>query len=315
MNQTAVLSTPRTRKVLATHLLLDLGLVFGTIAAILSFYFLVRGGLAYDMRAYWLAAQHVLNNQPLYVKADYSTAAIYTYPPIFAQIFAPAALIPESVMDWLWRFGEVLCLRYIVGSWKATIVACLFIPVLTELSIDNVTFQIAAALRFALRDRRGAYLLPWVAALKFGPVLLAPYLWFRMPASRRPLLFGTVIFGLACLISYLLTPASWADYLTMLGWQSTAPLNGPEVLHLIPGPGSLDFIGRFLLAAFAVLFAIRTRRPWLAYAATVVTCPVLAINRLAPLVGIWGLRPSTQTELKLKTATRPVEPIKAENIL
>ena len=275
------------------HLLLDLGLALGLGAIIIAVLVVVlpNGGLAYDTRAYWLAARNVLNGQPLYVKADYSTLNIYTYPPIFAQLFAPAGWLPELLVTWLWRIAGILCLRYLVGSWKATIVACAFLPVLIELSIGNVTLQIAAAAMFALRNRYGAYLVPWIAALKFGPVLLVPYLWFRMPESRRPLVIGSLVFAAVCLVSYLIAPGDWSGYFNMLGWQNVANLGGAGVIHLIGGSGGLDFVVRFGLAAAVVLYAIAAKRAWLAYVAVVITCPVLAVSRLAPLVGLWRFRP------------------------
>jgi hypothetical protein len=288
-------------RALIAHILTDAGMVVGGALALAAVTVLIRndGGLAYDTHAYWLAARHLLDGSPLYVRADYSSLGIYTYPPIFAQLFAPAALLPELLVAWIWRIATVLCLRYLVGSWKATIVACAFIPVLTELSLGNVTLPIAVVLMWALRDRRGAYLLPWAAALKFGPALLVPYLWFRMPEARRPLVIGTVIFAVACLVSFAIAPGSWSAYFEMLGWQNSAQLEGSGVIHLISGSGGLDFVVRFGLAAVAVLFATRTRRAWLAYAAASITCPVLAVGRLAPLVGLWRFwrfRRSADTE-------------------
>jgi len=288
----SALRSPRTR-VVAGRILLDAGLVLGGALVLAALYVLVAndGGRAYDTRAYWLAGQHALNGSPLYVRADYSTLDIYTYPPIFAQLFAPAALLPELLVAWLWRVSGVLCLRYIVGSWKASVVACLFIPLLTELSLGNVTLQIAAVLIFTLRDRRGAYLMPWVVALKFGPVLLVPYLWLWRPECRRPLVIGSLIFGAACLLSAAVSPSSWTGYFDMLGWQNGAQLGGSQVLHLIGGSGGLDFVVRFGLAAAVALLGTYQRRAWLVYAAAAITCPVLAISRLAPLVGLWRFRP------------------------
>ena len=285
-------------RAVGARVLLDAGLVLGGALAFAAVALAVGhdGGLAYDTRAYWLAGRHVLDGTPLYVRADYSTLAIYTYPPIFAQMFAPASLLPELAVAWLWRVSGVLCLRYLVGSWRAAIVACVFVPVLTELSLGNVTLQIAAIMIFALRDRRGAYLLPWIAALKFGPALLVPYLWFRRPDCHRPLVVGSLVFGVACLASYALAPNSWSGYFDMLGWQNGAQLEGSQVLHVVASSGGLDFVLRFGLAAAVVLFATYTRRAWLAYAAASITCPVLAFSRFAPLVGLWRFRRAAEGE-------------------
>jgi hypothetical protein len=276
------------------HVLTDAGLVLGGALALAALISIAQDncGLGYDTPSYWLAGRHVLDGAPLYQADPYSTLALYTYPPVFAQLFAPAALLPELLVGWLWRVTGVLCLRYLVGSWRATVVACAFIPVLTELSISNVTLQLAACLIFALRDKRGAYLLPWAAALKFGPVLIVPYLWVRKPQTRRPLVVGTLVFLAVCLASIGLAPHAWADYVDMLRFQNMTELSGSQVIHLIPSGGGIDFIVRFALAGVVALVAVYTRRDWLAYAAAAITCPVLAISRFAPLVGLWRFRPA-----------------------
>ena len=286
----------RPARAIALRALTDVGLVLGGALALAALYTIVQdqGGVAYDTRAYWLAARHVLDGTALYTPATVSDLGAYKYPPLFAQLFVPAAPLPELLVAWLWRVSGVLCLRYMVGSWKATIVACVFLPVLSELSLGNVTMQIGAALVFALRDRRGAYLLPWAVALKWGPILLVPYLWLRMPESRRPLGVGTIVFLTACLASYLVAPGQWGDYAATFGWESGAVMSGFAVVAIVPSSGGLDFVLRFVIAAVAAGYAVYSRRPWLAYAAAVITCPILAWFRFAPLVGLWRFRPASR---------------------
>lgn len=278
----------------AFQILADAGLVLGGALALASLVVIVgdHGGLAYDTRAYWLAGRHILDGTSLYVPATVSDLGAYKYPPIFAQLFVPASLLPELLVAWIWRVSSILCLRYLVGSWKASIVACAFLPVLTELSLGNVTLQIGAILLFALRDRRGAYLLPWAAALKFGPVLLVPYLWLRQPEWRRPFLIGAAVFGAACIVSWAIAPGMWSGYVGTFGWENESLVAGSGVIALVPGWGGLDFALRFGLAAVAVLYATYSGRAWLAYAATSITCPVMAVSRFAPLVGLWRFRPA-----------------------
>jgi hypothetical protein len=251
-----------------------------------------HGGLGYDTPSYWDSGQHVLHGARLYQTDPYTTLALYTYPPIFAQLFAPVTLLPELVVAWISRTTIVLCLRYITGSWKATVVACAFVPVLIELSIANVTIELAACILFAMRDKRGAYLLPWAAMIKFGPALIVPYLWFRKPETRRPLVIGTLVFLAACTVSIALTPRDWSDYVDMLRFQNVTALSGQGVIHLIPSGGGIDFVARFALAAAVAILAVFVNRGWLAYAAASITCPVMAVSRFAPLVGLWRFRPA-----------------------
>jgi hypothetical protein len=285
-------------RALAAHVLTDVGLVLGGALALAALILIAQDnwGLGYDTPSYWLAGRHVIDGAPLYQADPYSTLALYTYPPVFAQLFVPAALLPELLVAWLSRVSGVLCLRYIVGSWKATVVAFAFVPVLTEISISNVTLQVAACLVFALRDRRGAYLLPWAAALKFGPALIVPYLWFRKPETRRPLVMGTLVFLAVCCASIVLAPQAWSDYVGMLRFQNMTELSGTQVIHLIPSGGGIDFIARFALAGVVALLAAYSGRGWLAYAAASITCPVMAWSRFAPLVGLWRFRRGAEAD-------------------
>jgi len=287
------------RRSLAGRVFLDLGLVLGGTLLLAAAALMIRndGGLAYDTRAYWLAARHVLDGTNLYAPATVSDLGAYKYPPVFAQLFAPAAFLPELAVAWLWRITGMLCLRYLVGSWRAAIVACAFLPVLIELSLGNVTLQIGAILVFALRDRRGAYLLPWAVALKWGPALLVPYLWWRRPESRRPLAIGTAVFAAACLVSWVVAPGAWSAYAATFGWENESLMAGTGVIALVPGWGGADFALRFGLGALAALIAAWADRAWLAYVAAAITCPILAFSRLAPLVGLWRFRPAGRPSL------------------
>ena len=295
------------RRALLLHILTDLGLVLGGALVLAAVAVLVGrdGGLAYDTRAYWLASRHVLDGTALYSPASVSDLGAYKYPPIFAQLFVPAAPLPELLVAWLWRISGVLCLRYMVGSWKAAVVACAFLPVLIELSLGNVTLQIGALLVFSLRDRRGAYLLPWAAALKFGPVLLVPYLWFRMPETRRPLLIGSAVFAAACLTSWLVAPGAWSDYVSTFGWETSSLMSGSGVIAIVPSSGGLDFVLRFAIAGAVAVYAAYARRDWLAYAAAAITCPILAFSRFAPLVALWRFRRPAASEPAAESVAGP----------
>jgi hypothetical protein len=279
----------------AGRLLMDAGLVLGgSLALIVTAWVIARdGGLAYDTHAYWLAAGRILDGTNLYMPATVSEFGAYKYPPVFAQLFVPAALLPELLVDWIWRITGILCLRYMVGSWKTAVVACAFPPVLVELWLGNVTLQIGAILVFALRDRRGAYLLPVAAALKWGPVLLVPYLWFRKPDSRRPLVVGTTALVAACALSYVAAPGLWSAYAATFGWENGSSMSGFAVIALVPSWGGLDFVLRFAIAAVATGYAVYSRKAWLAYAAAALTCPILAWFRFAPLVALWPFRQPT----------------------
>ena len=244
---------------------------------------------AWDTNAYWLAAQHVLHGQALYQQSTITAGGVYKYPPIFAQLAVPIGLVPETIIDWAWRIIGTMCLRYLCGSWRLTLLVSLQWPIWLELSFGNVTLQLAAVCLFALRDRRGAYLLPWLAALKFGPGLLIPYLWLTRADYRRPLAIGCAVFAAACALSAAVAPGLWVDYLGTFGWEVASDMRAWFVVAVVPNHGGLDFAIRLAVALVLLLVAIRLRADWLAFVAAVATMPILSLTRLGVLVGLWPL--------------------------
>ena len=244
---------------------------------------------AYDTNAYWLAAGHILNGQPLYTQAEIWTSGAYKYPPVFAQLVTPIGLLPELPVDWAWRVVGVLCLRYMCGSWKLAVLASLQWPVMAELAFGNVTLQLGAVVLWSFRDRRAIYLLPWFAGMKFGPALMLPYLWATRPETRRPIVIGCAVFAAACVASFALAPGLWVDYIGTFGWEASSQMHAMFVYAIVPDHGGLDFAIRIAIAVAALVVAIRWRLDWLAFIAATATMPIFSLTRLAVLVALWPL--------------------------
>jgi hypothetical protein len=248
---------------------------------------------AYDTNAYWLAARHVLDGSPLYTQAEIWTSGAYKYPPIYAQLVLPIGFAPETIVDWIWRLGGVLCLRYLAGSWKLAVLAALQWPVFAELGFGNVTLQLGVVCLMSLCRGRvataGVFLLPWFAGMKFGPALLIPYLWMTRPELRRPIVFSCSVFAAACLASFAAAPGLWWDYAGTFGWEASSQMHAMFVYAIVPDHGGLDFAVRFAIAAAAILIALRWRLDWLAFIAATVTMPIFSLTRLAVLLGLWPL--------------------------
>ena len=96
--------SPRLRHV-AIRVLTDAGLAVGGALAIAAMIAIAQdnGGLGYDTPAFWLAGRHVLEGARLYGADSYSALGLYFYPPIFAQLYVPLALLPELLVAWAWR--------------------------------------------------------------------------------------------------------------------------------------------------------------------------------------------------------------------
>ena len=231
------------------------------------------GGMGFDSYAYWLAGQNVLHGQPLYSSVAVDALGAYKYPPIFAQLIAPLTLIPALAFSWLWRMACFLCVRWLAGSWR-NVGLWLLVPLtIVELSLGNVTFMVAVATILAMRNQ--GWLTAPMAALKFGPVFVAPYLWLVNPQQRRSLVVGALVFAAACAVSYAFNPTAWADYVDSLFRSTTAAMSGTGVIALWP-TGAGDLAVRLLIAAGLTAVAIRRRSERWVFTATVIAVPVLA---------------------------------------
>ena len=221
--------------------------------------------------------------RPAAVRLDVAVDAFgaYKYPPLFAQLIAPLTLIPALAFSWLWRIACFGCVRWLAGSWR-NVGLWLLVPLtITELSLGNVTFMVAAATVLALRGQ--GWLTAPMAALKFGPIFVAPYLWLVKPEQRRSLVIGALAFAGLCAVSFAFNPTAWADYIDSLFRSTTAEMSGSGVIALWP-TGAADLALRLAIAAGLTVVAIRRRSERWVFTATVIAVPILALSRLAPLL-------------------------------
>jgi Glycosyltransferase family 87 len=239
------------------------------------------GGYGYDSQAYWLAGQNVLHGQPLYGDVAVDAFGAYKYPPVFAQLIAPLTLIPALAFSWLWRIACFLCVRWLAGSWR-NVGLWLLVPLtITELSLGNITFMVAAATVLALRGQ--GWLTAPMAALKFGPIFVAPYLWLVKPEQRRSLLIGALGFAGLCAVSFAFNPTAWTDYIDSLLRSTTTEMVGQGVIAIWP-TGAVDLALRLAIAGALTAVAIRRRSERWVFTATVIAVPILALSRLAPML-------------------------------
>ncbi|HEX7172537.1 MAG TPA: hypothetical protein VF365_08020 [Candidatus Limnocylindria bacterium] len=250
------------------------------------------GGAAYDLHAYLLAGRNLLDGTPLYAPMEINDPGAFRYPPTFAVLAVPFASIPEPIVTWAYRLLCLGCLRVLVGSWRAVGWSFLFLPVQIELVALNVTLPVAAAARSALRGpgaHAAAAAVPATAALKFGTALLLPYLWLTRASLRRPIAAGLLALAVAFGVHALADPGTWGAYLASLRQQAAsandAPFVGDQLLFLVPSTLA-DFALRLAIGCVAVVFAIRWRADWLAFAVAALAVPTLWVARFAALVGV-----------------------------
>jgi Glycosyltransferase family 87 len=226
---------------------------------------------ASDARAYWAAGGRLLQGTTLYADTAGEPFA-FLYPPITAQLIAPLSLLPLPVFCWGIRALELLCLRYVMGSWRlAGASLVLFLPVVAEIEAANINLLIAAALAAAIRgDNR--WLMP-AAVPKFAALAALP---FGLARDRRALARGAAGALFLCGVSVLLAPDLWLSYVTFLLHQPSVDWQWYNVGRLVPWPWRL--VGAGLCAFLAI------RRPVFMPVAVALSAPVVWFNSLSVLV-------------------------------
>jgi Glycosyltransferase family 87 len=228
---------------------------------------------ASDARAYWAAGRRLLQGTTLYADTAGQPFA-FLYPPIAAQLVAPFSLLPLPVFAWGIRVLELLCLRYVVGSWRlAGVSMILCLPVVAEIEAGNINLLIAAALAAAIRDDNRWLVL--AAVPKFAALAALP---FALARNRRALAFGAAGALLTCAVSLLYAPDLWRAYATFLLSQPSVDDQWYNVGRVVPFPARLLFAGACALIAI--------RRPAFMPVAVALSAPVVWFNSLSVLVAI-----------------------------
>jgi hypothetical protein len=262
----------------------------GFLVALLSFADGIQrnGGWAYDFNAYYMAGQRYLTGDPLYARVEINDPGAYRYLPTFAALIAPLTVVPEPILTWLYKAACLLCVRYLVGSWKAVGWALLFPPVLIELWSLNVTLPLAAGGRWALTGT-GTVAIPAQSLVKYGSALLIPYLWFTTRSARRALALGGLVAAAVVAVHVTLDPEARRSFIAAMLQQAEttndAQYIGDQLLFIVPSTLG-DFVLRLGIAAVLVIVATRRRWAWLAFAAITIAVPTMWLARLAPLVGV-----------------------------
>ena len=220
--------------------------------------------LGYDYRAYEGAAERLLSGRPLYDPAVDTAGgfAIYLYPPPFALLVVPFAVMPEPLGVWTWIGG--LLLAFLAGCWLMPVrrdVRWLTVllggamwPLVYSLKLGQVGpllfLAFAAGWRWIDRPAPLGVSIAAGTVVKVQPALL--FAW--AVATRRWRAAAIGIAGLAvasALVTPLVGAATWFDYLAILG-RVSAPITTPHLFS----PGAVLFqLGVPESAAFAAHLA------------------------------------------------------------
>lgn len=257
------------------------GLAFAGIVLLVT----EQGYRIFDATLYWQAGRSVLDGGSPYGAIDIGTTSkAFFYAPIFAQLWAVVAVLPEPVFTWLWRAFCFGCLVWLAGGWRNAGLWLLFPLTLNEMANPNVTLPAAVATFVALRGHH--WLLPLAGLVKFGPLLVVPYVWLRRPEARRPLVYASAATAVLCLVSFAIAPQTWLEYFGQMRAQSAVTTSaGVGLIAILPTAGA-DFALRIGLGAALIVAGVWLRSDRLAYVASVIVVPAFWLTRLVPLLAL-----------------------------
>lgn len=216
-------------------------------------------GQAWDMHAYWFAAQ----NATPYAISTPSAPDAYLYSPAFLQLISPLAIFPWPVFATIWALILGAAFYALAREWAPLL---LFVPFFaSEFGSGNIHYLLALVLVFGLR-RPGL----WAFALLTKPTLGICLLWFVARREWRKLAEALLTTALVAGISALVAPALWGEWISLLLHAAAGP-PAPASLLLLTWPLWL----RLSIAAGITLFAARRDWPVLLPVAAVFALPVM----------------------------------------
>ena len=254
--------TRRNRRALRDALIL-----VGLLRAIV--YFAVQGihpwtFVGIDARAYWgvdLAHPYAAS-----AVGEFST---YLYSPAFAHALSPTYVLPFEAFYALWTIASMLVLIWLVRPWPWALLI-LFLPWTYELFVGQVHLFIAAVIVLGFRY-------PWLWAFNILTKVTpgVGLLWFLVRQEWRSLALALGSTALIALVSFVLSPTAWFDWIAFLRGST--------------GSGELLYL-RLVAASTIVVAGAITGRPWVVPIAVWLALPVVWIESWVILLAIIRLR-------------------------
>jgi hypothetical protein len=228
-----------------------------------------------DAHAYWSASL----DHP-YVHGMANTDDAYLYSPAFLQVLTPLRLLPWPLFWALWVAGMGAILVWLVGPViaAAVLVPTAFSPVFTEVWYGNIVMPMALVLALGLR-----YPGLWAFMLLTKVTPGIGLVWFAVRREWRSLAIALGATALIAVGSFLLAPAAWIEWVTVLRANAAAP--DPIMAHLPP------LVWRLAVAATIVAVGAWFGEPRALPLAVVIALPVFWYASLSLLlVWVWQLR-------------------------
>ncbi len=247
------------------RLVRDALVMLGIIACVTYWLYLTTGGgLPVDVHAYWAA-----DPNDLYRHGPGPADDAYLYAPAFEFVAGWWRGIPFEAYAAIWRAVLLIMLVYLAGPF--TLFVMLTVPVASEINAANIQIPLALAVVLGFR---------WPATWAF--VILTKVspgvglLWFAIRREWRHLMIAIAATAAIAAVSFVLTPRSWVEYLTLLT-SYPAPSVSPYYLSLWT---------RLPVAIAFIAWGAWTNRRWALVVGATVALPVYWITSSAMFVGV-----------------------------
>jgi alpha-1,2-mannosyltransferase len=189
-----------------------------------------NGTLGYDFRAYELAVDALLGGRSMYDLTATSMGAfgLFFYPPPFAVLALPVALLPSGLGVWVWTAGLVVASLAAIAVMPVAprtrfvllLLALFSWPLLYAIKLGQVgsLLLLLFAMGWRWLDRPS----PFGIAVGLGTVIkLQPALvvgWALLTGRRRAAMVAVATFGALAIVATLVAgPQAWFDWLAVLG--------------------------------------------------------------------------------------------------
>jgi Glycosyltransferase family 87 len=225
------------------------------------------GGRGTDAYSYWY-----WNPAEPYREAfgNVDASFAFRYAPPIGLLLLPGHALSFPAFLWVWTAILIGALAWLCRSW--TLAAVALYPVLLEISVGNVHLLVAAAIVLGFRFPEAW---SFVLLTKISPgVGLA---WYAVRREWTNLARALGFTAAVAIVSFLVEPAWWSDWLTML--RSDIGLSGGTS---VPIP----LVVRLPIALVLVAWGARTDRRWTVSAAAFLALPTIWPQGFAVLVGI-----------------------------
>lgn len=219
---------------------------------------------------------------------SYIDLGAFRYTPVAAQLAYPLRFLPWELLVGLWMAAMLAVLVWFGGKWAIAFLA--FPPVAIELYHGNVNLFMAAAVVGAFR---------WPALYAF-PILTkvtpgVAVLWFAGRQEWRKLAIALAVSAGIALISFVVAPDLWRQWLQSMIDSIASPLDRPF-------PTDIPMTIRAPAAVAIALYGGHRDWRWTAAVAAFLGLPVIWWGGLSMLAGVV---PLLRDDIRRGTVTPP----------